>query len=216
MTPTTVVTNLVADADQWRLRSDQAGGLDNSWTAPSRRPEFQAKREKVPAKSAPKGRRPRRKNAVPGGRVRGEPQHGLHRLDSGRHDAHASARYPARSSPWRGIFGGIALCGDWELRGQGVLGGGRFGSTLSERGVTFARTIPEADVGRLRLSTASFEVMGRGSVRRGADGFTDRAGGVRWTWRPPSGRKTEGSRWVGGAPVSTGLRQGRVPLVSAN
>ncbi len=159
-------TNLVADATNGDFVAIKLGDVDDSWTAPSGVGGSQARREKVPAKSA-NGAQARAKSALR------EVVFAVSQQNAQQGQTVAARVMVSGFSQVSGAQFTLA----WDpavLRyvGTGSYGAGRlsaacFGTTLTESGkLTFAWYDPEAGGVTLAdgtvLFTASFEVIGKG------------------------------------------------------
>ena len=162
-------TNLVADATNGDFVAIKLGDVDNSWTAPSGAGGSQARREKVPAKSA-QGPQAPAKNAVPEvvfavSQQSAQPgQTVAARVTVSGFSQVSGAQFTLAWDPAVLRYVGT---GSYGARG---LSAACFGTTLTESGkLTFAWYDPEAGGVTLAdgtvLFTASFEVIGKaGSV----------------------------------------------------
>ena len=162
-------TNLVADVTAGDFVAIKLGDVDNSWTAPSGAGGSQARREKVPAKSA-QGPSASVMNAVPevvfaASRQSAQPgQTVAARVTVSGFSQVSGAQFTLAWDPAVLRYVGT---GTYGARG---LSGACFGTTLTESGkLTFAWYDPEAGGVTLAdgtvLFTVSFEVIGKaGSV----------------------------------------------------
>ena len=162
-------TNLVADATNGDFVAIKLGDVDNSWTAPSGAGGSQARREKVPAKSA-QGPQAPAKNTVPEVVIAVSQQSAqpgqtvAARVTVSGFSQVSGLQFTLAWDPAVLRYVGTGSYGAWGLSAA------CFGTTLTEGGkLTFAWYDPEALGVTLAdgtvLFTASFEVIGKvGSI----------------------------------------------------